>query len=80
MYSFFYKSYHLLNMLLSLEYFSLMIFMNLYLLTWGMMEKYVLMYFLVFCVCEGAFGLSLLVSLVRFNGNDYVQSLFLTKC
>nr|AML26545.1 NADH dehydrogenase subunit 4L [Staphylinidae sp. BMNH 1274697] len=66
---------HLLVMLLSLEfivlslYFMLMVyFMNL-----GS-ELYFCMIFLTMSVCEGALGLSILVSLIRSHGNDYFQS------
>uniref|UniRef100_A0AAU7VB07 NADH-ubiquinone oxidoreductase chain 4L n=2 Tax=Malostenopsocus TaxID=1407787 RepID=A0AAU7VB07_9NEOP len=79
-YSFYMKSNHLLNMLLSLEYFSLMIFVTMFYLIWISTEKYILVYFLTFCVCEGAFGLSILVSMIRSVGNDYLQSLMFLKC
>nr|YP_004734369.1 NADH dehydrogenase subunit 4L [Sesamia inferens]AEI29245.1 NADH dehydrogenase subunit 4L [Sesamia inferens] len=37
-------------------------------------DLYMLMVFLVFSVCEGALGLSILVSMIRTHGNDYFQS------
>nr|YP_009024408.1 NADH dehydrogenase subunit 4L [Eogystia hippophaecolus]AGN72388.1 NADH dehydrogenase subunit 4L [Eogystia hippophaecolus] len=37
-------------------------------------EMYMLMVFLVFSVCEGVLGLSILVSMIRTHGNDYFQS------
>nr|UGS80252.1 NADH dehydrogenase subunit 4L [Eolachesilla chilensis] len=80
MYSFFLKSNHLLNMLLSLEFFSLIIFVCLFVMLWSNPEKYILTFYITFCVCEGAFGLALLVSLIRFVGNDYLQSLSFLKC
>nr|UGS80538.1 NADH dehydrogenase subunit 4L [Teliapsocus conterminus] len=80
MYSFYMKSDHLLNMLLSLEYFSIIIFSFMVYSLWTSSEKFILIYFLTFCVCEGAFGLSILVSLVRSFGNDYLQSLMFLKC
>uniref|UniRef100_A0AAU7VC69 NADH-ubiquinone oxidoreductase chain 4L n=1 Tax=Stenopsocus obscurus TaxID=3074946 RepID=A0AAU7VC69_9NEOP len=79
-YSFYMKSNHLLNMLLSLEYFSLIIFVSFFCILWFSKEKYILVYFLTFCVCEGAFGLSILVSMIRSFGNDYLQSLMFLKC
>lgn len=36
---------------------------------------YLLMYYLVFVVCEGVLGLTLLVSLIRNNGNDNINFL-----
>nr|AII02449.1 NADH dehydrogenase subunit 4L [Stigmella roborella] len=69
------KRKHLLIVLLSLEFImlSLYFFILIYLL---MMEymMYFLMVFLVFSVCEGALGLSILVSMIRTHGNDYFQS------
>lgn len=36
---------------------------------------YLLIYYLVFVVCEGVMGLTLLVSLIRNNGNDNIKIL-----
>nr|UPU95846.1 NADH dehydrogenase subunit 4L [Parachronistis sp.] len=69
------KHKHLLIVLLSLEfivlsiYFLMMMFLNLI-----NYDMYMLMVFLVFSVCEGALGLSILVSMIRTHGNDYFQS------
>lgn len=66
---------HLLSILLRLEFIilslftSIMFFFNLFIY-----ESYFSIIFLVFRVCEGALGLSILVSLVRTHGNDYFQS------
>nr|YP_009045373.1 NADH dehydrogenase subunit 4L [Junonia almana]AHA03724.1 NADH dehydrogenase subunit 4L [Junonia almana] len=69
------KHKHLLIVLLSLEFMvlSIFFFMMMYLM---MLEynMYMLMVFLVFSVCEGALGLSILVSMIRTHGNDYFQS------
>nr|QKV48563.1 NADH dehydrogenase subunit 4L [Milionia basalis] len=69
------KYKHLLIILLSLEFMVLSVyffFLN-YLLMLNF-EMYMLMVFLVFSVCEGALGLSILVSLIRTYGNDYFKS------
>uniref|UniRef100_UPI0030E1A82D NADH dehydrogenase subunit 4L n=1 Tax=Mecidea indica TaxID=3127717 RepID=UPI0030E1A82D len=67
---------HLLLSLLSLEYMVLSGFLCLFLvmMNYGY-EIYLSMIFLVFTVCEGALGLSILVSLVRSQGNDYLSSM-----
>nr|YP_009693832.1 NADH dehydrogenase subunit 4L [Antheraea pernyi x Antherea roylei]QOJ46182.1 NADH dehydrogenase subunit 4L [Antheraea pernyi]QEI03755.1 NADH dehydrogenase subunit 4L [Antheraea pernyi x Antherea roylei]QPP20663.1 NADH dehydrogenase subunit 4L [Antheraea pernyi]QZJ45842.1 NADH dehydrogenase subunit 4L [Antheraea pernyi]UWI71794.1 NADH dehydrogenase subunit 4L [Antheraea pernyi] len=66
---------HLLIVLLSLEFIILSIFfMLLLLLSFIEYDMYMLMVFLVFTVCEGALGLSILVSMIRTHGNDYFQS------
>nr|YP_010968428.1 NADH dehydrogenase subunit 4L [Aurivittia aurivittata]WNO18769.1 NADH dehydrogenase subunit 4L [Aurivittia aurivittata] len=69
------KHKHLLIMLLSLEFIVLSLYMMLVLYL-NMMEFdiYMLMVFLVFSVCEGALGISILVSMIRTHGNDYFQS------
>nr|UGS80291.1 NADH dehydrogenase subunit 4L [Prolachesilla sp. GRAspLA]UGS80304.1 NADH dehydrogenase subunit 4L [Prolachesilla sp. GRA2sp1LA] len=79
-FKFYFYSNHLLNMLLNLEFFSMMIFFMLMIVLWISFEKYILMYYLVFCVCEGAFGLSILVTLIRVFGNDFVSSMNILKC
>nr|YP_009131030.1 NADH dehydrogenase subunit 4L [Eutelia adulatricoides]AHV78113.1 NADH dehydrogenase subunit 4L [Eutelia adulatricoides] len=69
------KNKHLLIVLLSLEFIVLSIFF--FFMIFLMMidyDMYMLMVFLVFSVCEGALGLSILVSMIRTHGNDYFQS------
>nr|AGN52999.1 NADH dehydrogenase subunit 4L [Samia cynthia cynthia] len=69
------KNKHLLIVLLSLEFIVLSIFFILLLyLSFIEYDMYMLMVFLVFTVCEGALGLSILVSMIRTHGNDYFQS------
>nr|UJG45302.1 NADH dehydrogenase subunit 4L [Cerodontha fulvipes] len=66
---------HLLSMLLILEYIMLSLFYALFLfLLFKNYELYFSMVFLTFAVCEGALGLSILVSMIRTHGNDYFQS------
>nr|YP_008593228.1 NADH dehydrogenase subunit 4L [Sepia latimanus]QIC20345.1 NADH dehydrogenase subunit 4L [Sepia latimanus]BAN81955.1 NADH dehydrogenase subunit 4L [Sepia latimanus] len=71
---------HILNMLLSFEILMLGIFFS-FLLIWGVNsnEYSIMMIVAVFGVCEASLGLSLLVSLIRSHGNDYVNSLLLYK-
>nr|YP_009045386.1 NADH dehydrogenase subunit 4L [Polyura arja]AHA03737.1 NADH dehydrogenase subunit 4L [Polyura arja] len=69
------KHKHLLIILMSLEFIVLSIFFLLLLyLSMIYFNLYMLMVFLVFSVCEGALGLSILVSMIRTHGNDYFQS------
>nr|QTZ20275.1 NADH dehydrogenase subunit 4L [Spodoptera mauritia] len=69
------KYKHLLIVLLSLEFIVLSIFFFLLIyLIYIEYDMYMLMLFLVFSVCEGALGLSILVSMIRTHGNDYFQS------
>lgn len=72
---------HLLSMLLRLEFLVLGLFRLLfvYLLIIGYQE-YFSMIFLTFTVCEGALGLSVLVSLIRTHGNDYFQTFSVLQC
>nr|YP_009732623.1 NADH dehydrogenase subunit 4L [Celypha flavipalpana]QHS71342.1 NADH dehydrogenase subunit 4L [Celypha flavipalpana] len=66
---------HLLIILLSLEFMVLSIFLfMLFVMMYMYYNMYMLMVFLVFAVCEGALGLSILVSMIRTHGNDYFQS------
>nr|AMJ17399.1 NADH dehydrogenase subunit 4L [Spilarctia subcarnea] len=69
------KHKHLLIVLLSLEIIVLSIFFFLLIyLSYIEFDMYMLMVFLVFSVCEGVLGLSILVSMIRTHGNDYFQS------
>nr|YP_009947916.1 NADH dehydrogenase subunit 4L [Coenomyia ferruginea]QOI08132.1 NADH dehydrogenase subunit 4L [Coenomyia ferruginea] len=72
---------HLLSMLLSLEFIVLSLFLMLFIfLCLFNYEAFFSMFFLTFSVCEGALGLSILVSLIRTHGNDYFQSFNVLQC
>nr|YP_009992941.1 NADH dehydrogenase subunit 4L [Felderimyia fuscipennis]QNO34151.1 NADH dehydrogenase subunit 4L [Felderimyia fuscipennis] len=72
---------HLLSMLLSLEYIVLILF-YLLIVFLNLMDYngFFSMMFLTFSVCEGALGLSILVSMIRTHGNDYFQSFNILQC
>nr|ALO77669.1 NADH deshydrogenase subunit 4L [Formicomus sp. FOR01] len=69
------KRKHLLLMLLSIEYVVLSLYMSLFIyLSFIGNDYFFSMIFLTFSVCEGALGLSILVSMIRTHGSDYFQS------
>nr|YP_009995255.1 NADH dehydrogenase subunit 4L [Ochthebius puncticollis]QNP09645.1 NADH dehydrogenase subunit 4L [Ochthebius puncticollis] len=69
------KRKHLLLMLLSLEFIVLSLYFNMFIyISYFSNEYYFTMIFMTMSVCEGALGLSLLVSLIRSHGNDYFQN------
>lgn len=72
---------HLLIVLLILEFIVLRLIVNLIRIL-GLIENeiYFIMLFLVFSVCEGALGLSILVQIIRIYGRDYFQVFNLLKC
>lgn len=66
---------HFLLILLRLEFIVLSLYFIIFLyLNFYSYELYFRIIFLIIRVCEGALGLSILVSLIRSHGNDYVQS------
>jgi NADH-ubiquinone oxidoreductase chain 4L len=72
---------HLLSMLLRLEYIVLSLFCILFFyLILINYQEYLRIIFLTFRVCEGALGLSILVSIIRTHGNDYFQSFRILQC
>jgi len=72
---------HLLGVLLSLEFTVLSMFMLLFVVfRWVFVEFSLGILFLVISVCEGRLGVSIMVSLVRSHGNDYLSSLVILKC
>nr|YP_009988369.1 NADH dehydrogenase subunit 4L [Anapodisma miramae]QNM39668.1 NADH dehydrogenase subunit 4L [Anapodisma miramae] len=75
------KRKHLLMVLLSLEYIVLSLFMLIvvYLIEFDY-DYFFLVVFLIFSVCEGALGLSILVSMIRSHGNDFLNSFSLSLC
>jgi len=80
-FSFIFSYKHLLNILLSLEFIvlSLFIFLFFYLNLFNY-EQYFRIFFLVFSVCEGVLGLSILVSIIRSHGNDYFLNFSFLQC
>ncbi len=72
---------HLLIILLSLEFIVLRLFFFLFIyLNFYEYESYFSILFLVFSVCEGALGLSLLIIIVRTHGNDYFNIFNVLQC
>ena len=72
---------HLLNILLRLEFIILGIFF----LISGCLsivgrELYCILIFLTLAACEGALGLSILILIVCFYGNDYFNRTTILKC
>nr|YP_009348215.1 NADH dehydrogenase subunit 4L [Sinopodisma wulingshanensis]YP_010703619.1 NADH dehydrogenase subunit 4L [Sinopodisma kelloggii]APX55792.1 NADH dehydrogenase subunit 4L [Sinopodisma wulingshanensis]WCO86753.1 NADH dehydrogenase subunit 4L [Sinopodisma kelloggii] len=75
------KRKHLLMVLLSLEYIVLSLFMLIVIFLIEFNYDYFFpVIFLVFSVCEGALGLSILVSMIRSHGNDFFNSFSLSLC
>lgn len=67
------KCKHLLVMLLRLEFIVISIYLNLMVyLSEINYEYFFSIIFLTIRVCEGALGLSVLVSIIRTHGNDYI--------
>lgn len=79
--SFVRKRKHLLSTLLRLEFMVLSIFFYIFiLLIFSFLDTYFLIYFLTFSVCEGALGLSILVSIIRSHGTDQFANLNILQC
>nr|YP_009740806.1 NADH dehydrogenase subunit 4L [Sinopodisma lushiensis]QID03794.1 NADH dehydrogenase subunit 4L [Sinopodisma lushiensis] len=75
------KRKHLLMVLLSLEYIVLSLFLLIVIFLIEFNYNYFFpIIFLVFSVCEGALGLSILVSMIRSHGNDFFNSFSLSLC
>nr|AVN67482.1 NADH dehydrogenase subunit 4L [Nauphoeta cinerea] len=72
---------HLLVTLLSLEFIVLILYISLYnhLINYNY-ELYFSMIFLTFSVCEGALGLSILVSMIRGYGSDFFNTYSMLQC
>nr|AVN67978.1 NADH dehydrogenase subunit 4L [Neolaxta sp. B107] len=72
---------HLLATLLSLEFIVLVLYSILYtyLVSFNY-ELYFSMVFLTFSVCEGALGLSILVSMIRSYGSDFFSAYSMLQC
>ena len=72
---------HLLSTLLRLEFIVLALFLILFFyLNLFNYELYFSILFLTFRVCEGALGVSIIVSIIRTHGNDYFNSFSILQC
>nr|YP_009512899.1 NADH dehydrogenase subunit 4L [Zele chlorophthalmus]AXK15291.1 NADH dehydrogenase subunit 4L [Zele chlorophthalmus] len=78
MFSYFYK--HILLTLVSLEFMMLNLLFNIYIsLLSTNLNMFFMSLFLTIMICESILGMSLLIYLVRYNGNDYLKTLNLIK-
>lgn len=71
---------HVLNILLSLEYIILSLIWLMIVCLMRANNYFIILYFFVFVVCEGALGLGLIVVLIRGYGRDLVINLSLVQC
>nr|AYQ19022.1 NADH dehydrogenase subunit 4L [Ptilodactylidae sp. 2 ACP-2013] len=71
LWSFSLKNKHLLLMLLSMEFIIMSLYYLLFMYLIVEVDCNVSMVFLSMVVCEGALGISILVSIIRNHGNDY---------
>nr|QNV11722.1 NADH dehydrogenase subunit 4L [Hydropsyche fulvipes] len=75
------KRKHLLNMLLVLEFLMMILFLLIILILVNISyESYFLIMFMVFMVCEGVLGITILVMLIRSIGSDYFHIYNLLMC
>jgi NADH-ubiquinone oxidoreductase chain 4L len=72
---------HLLITLLRLEFIVLVLYFSIYFYLCNFnYSLFFVVYFLVFSVCEGSLGLSVLVFIISSHGNGYFQSFRVIKC
>ena len=72
---------HVLISLIRLEFIRIIIFFILIrCYAFDLMESYLSMFYLVFRACEGAFGLGVIVFVVRGFGNDIFNSVRTVQC
>jgi len=74
-YSFLKGSFHLVNILISLEFLVLRVLIILILNFFCSKILFIILIFLVFSVCEGALGLRIVISIVRGFGGDFIRCL-----
>nr|YP_010736880.1 NADH dehydrogenase subunit 4L [Pedionis papillata]WEP24754.1 NADH dehydrogenase subunit 4L [Pedionis papillata] len=69
---------HILLCLLSLEFVVLSLLVTIfYNCFYSFSFFYIYVFFMSLYVCEGVLGLSILVNMIRFHGNDYLSSVYL---
>nr|QCS25353.1 NADH dehydrogenase subunit 4L [Cyclophorus martensianus] len=71
---------HLLSVLLALEAISMNLFFLVFVTLSYTMSSEISLIMITLSACEASLGLSILVSVIRSWGNDYVLSLSLQSC
>nr|ALR69298.1 NADH dehydrogenase subunit 4L [Bemisia tabaci] len=66
---------HIINSLIIIEYITLMVLISMTLLIKTMnLENHNILYFIILLVTESVIGLSILISMIRTHGNDFMKS------
>nr|QDI94117.1 NADH dehydrogenase subunit 4L [Vespula vulgaris]QDI94130.1 NADH dehydrogenase subunit 4L [Vespula vulgaris]QDI94143.1 NADH dehydrogenase subunit 4L [Vespula vulgaris]QDI94156.1 NADH dehydrogenase subunit 4L [Vespula vulgaris]QDI94169.1 NADH dehydrogenase subunit 4L [Vespula vulgaris] len=66
---------HALMVLLCIEFMVVISLLNIYLMTMNFNQDFYLLIFMVMFVIEGILGISLIVMMIRFKGNEYFKNL-----
>nr|UXO94123.1 NADH dehydrogenase subunit 4L [Dolichovespula lama] len=66
---------HALMILLCIEFIVLINLLNLYMILVNYYKDYFLLLYMVVFVVEGILGISLVVMMIRFKGNEYYKNL-----
>nr|YP_009434641.1 NADH dehydrogenase subunit 4L [Dolichovespula panda]ATF28548.1 NADH dehydrogenase subunit 4L [Dolichovespula panda] len=66
---------HALMILLCIEFIVLINLLNLYMILVNYFKDYFLLLYMVVFVVEGILGISLVVMMIRFKGNEYYKNL-----
>lgn len=75
------KRKHLLMRLMCIEFLGLVIFMGLmFIIIIGIVDGYMILYYLVMRACEGALGLRIIVIIVRGMGRDFIYGGGILQC
>nr|ALR69336.1 NADH dehydrogenase subunit 4L [Bemisia tabaci]ATJ03340.1 NADH dehydrogenase subunit 4L [Bemisia tabaci] len=66
---------HIINSLIIIEYISLMVIISMTLFIKIMnLENHNILYFMILLITESVIGLSILISMIRTHGNDFMKS------
>nr|AIG20058.1 NADH dehydrogenase subunit 4L [Bemisia tabaci complex sp. Asia I]ALR69272.1 NADH dehydrogenase subunit 4L [Bemisia tabaci] len=66
---------HVINSLIIIEYISLMVLISMTLFIKIMnLENHNVLYFMILIITESVIGLSILISMIRTHGNDFMKS------
>nr|YP_006234427.1 NADH dehydrogenase subunit 4L [Robertsicus elaphensis]AET63074.1 NADH dehydrogenase subunit 4L [Robertsicus elaphensis] len=77
LFSLIFNRFHILMLLMSMEFIYLSLLMILILMSLTIIN---FLMFLVMIVCESALGLSLLIMMSYFYGNEMINSMNMIKC
>nr|YP_010403079.1 NADH dehydrogenase subunit 4L [Vespa magnifica]UQW19835.1 NADH dehydrogenase subunit 4L [Vespa magnifica] len=68
---------HVLMLLICIEFVVVIVLFNIFMMLMNLSMEFYMLIFMVMFVMEGVMGISMVVLIIRYKGNEYIKSLSL---